>query len=98
MDGMYDIAILGAGPAGANLARLIGERYRVILLDRRDLRGENPENPARTCCGGLLAPDAQKLIARLGLCLPKDILVDPQLFAVRALDLNGGMERLYPRF
>jgi flavin-dependent dehydrogenase len=24
---MYDIAIIGAGPAGARLARLIGQRY-----------------------------------------------------------------------
>lgn len=95
---MYDVVIIGAGPAGANLARLIGARYRVLLLDRRDLSGEDPHNPAVKCCGGLLAPDAQKLIAHLGLCLPKDILVDPQLFAVRTIDLTSGLERLYQRF
>jgi flavin-dependent dehydrogenase len=41
---MYDIAIIGAGPAGATLARLIGHRYRVLLVDKRPLgrpdRGE----------------------------------------------------------
>ncbi len=95
---MYDIVIVGSGPAGANLARLIADQYKVLLIDKRDLGNENPRNLANKCCGGLLAPDAQKMIAKLGLCLPKDILVDPQLFAVRAIDLTNHLERLYQRF
>ncbi len=73
---MYDIVIVGAGPAGANLARLIGEKYKVLLLDKRDLENNNPERRMHKCCGGLLAPDAQKMIAKLGLGIPKDVLVD----------------------
>ncbi|MGN6710457.1 FAD-binding protein [Anaerocolumna jejuensis] len=95
---MYDIVIVGSGPAGANLARLIGNKYKVLLIDRRDLADENPKNQAIKCCGGLLAPDAQKMIARLGLGIPKDILVDPQLFAVRTIDLANNLEKLYQRF
>jgi len=95
---MYDIVIVGSGPAGANLARLIGDKYKVLLLDKRDLENENPKNFANKCCGGLLAPDAQKMIAKLGLGIPKDILVDPQLFAVRTIDLTNNLERLYQRF
>jgi len=95
---MYDIVIVGAGPAGANLARLIGEKYKVLLLDKRDLENNNPERRMHKCCGGLLAPDAQKMIAKLGLGIPKDVLVDPQLFAVRAIDLTNNLERLYQRF
>lgn len=95
---MYDVAIIGSGPAGANLARLIANKYKVLLLDKRDLGNENPKNLANKCCGGLLAPDAQKMIAKLGLWLPKDILVNPQLFAVRAIDLTNNLERLYQRF
>ncbi|MEL7609461.1 MAG: FAD-binding protein [Bacillota bacterium] len=95
---MYDIAIVGAGPAGANLARLIADRYRVLLIDKRELENKSPQKPANKCCGGLLAPDAQKMIAKLGLGIPKDILVDPQLFAVRAVDLANNLERLYQRF
>lgn len=68
---MYDIAIVGSGPAGANLARLIGDKYRVLLIDKRDLENENPKNLSNKCCGGLLAPDAQKMIAKLGLGIPK---------------------------
>jgi flavin-dependent dehydrogenase len=95
---MYDIAIVGSGPAGANLARLIGDKYKVLLIDKRDLENENPKNRANKCCGGLLAPDAQKMIASLGLGIPKDILVNPQLFAVRTIDLSNNLERLYQRF
>jgi len=95
---MYDIAIIGAGPAGANLARLIADKYKVLLIDKRDLDNKNPENRLTKCCGGLLAPDAQKMIAKLGLGVPKDILVDPQLFAVRTIDLTNNQERLYQRF
>lgn len=95
---MYDIVIVGSGPAGANLARLIGDRYKVLLIDKRDLEDANPKNLTNKCCGGLLAPDAQKMIAKFGLGIPKDILVDPQLFAVRTIDLTNNIERLYQRF
>jgi len=95
---MYDVIIIGAGPAGANLARLIGNKYQVLLIEKRDLEIENPNRRLRKCCGGLLAPDAQKMIVRLGLGIPKDLLVDPQLFAVRTIDLSNNLERLYQRF
>jgi len=95
---MYDIAIIGSGPAGANLARLIGDKYKVLLMDRRDMEKENAIYNTNKCCGGLLAPDAQKMIAKLGLGIPKDVLVNPQLFAVRAIDLTNNLERLYQRF
>ncbi len=95
---MYDIVIVGAGPAGANLARLIGDKYKVLLIDKRELENENPKKLTNKCCGGLLAPDAQKMIARLGLGIPKDVLVNPQLFAVRTIDLTHKLERLYQRF
>lgn len=95
---MYDITIIGAGPAGANLARLIEDKYKVLLIDKRDLENHNPKQSMCKCCGGLLAPDAQKMIAKLGLGIPKDILVNPQLFAVRTIDLNNNLERLYQRF
>lgn len=97
---VYDVAIIGAGPAGATLARLIGRQYRVLVVDRRQL-----DRPARSgpsdhgkCCGGLLAPDAQQVFGQMGLGLPHLVLVSPQLFVVRAMDLRSGMERFYQRF
>lgn len=93
----YDIAIVGAGPAGCTLARLLDKNYSVLLLDKRDLtRGDYPGNSK--CCGGLLAPDAQKMLGRLGMAVPASVLVDPQLFLVRTIDFDNQMERYYQRF
>ena len=63
----YDIAIIGAGPAGCTLARLLDRSYRVLLLDKRDLSSEEYPGMSK-CCGGLLAPDAQKMLGRMGNC------------------------------
>ncbi|MBW1941496.1 MAG: FAD-binding protein [Deltaproteobacteria bacterium] len=94
---MFDIAIIGAGPAGATLARLIGEKYKVLLVDKRQL-SDTPEGfSSGKCCGGLLAPDAQRMLSKLGLGLPKRVLEEPQLFVVRAIDLQQGLEGYYQR-
>lgn len=90
----FDIAIIGGGPAGATLARLLDKKFRVILIDGKTTE----ENSFRKCCGGLLSPDAQKAFAEFDLTLPKDILVDPQIFSVRTIDLQTKQERHYQRF
>ena len=97
MPHMYDIAIIGAGPAGATLARLIGDQYKVLLIERRRLPDESEGFSALKCCGGLLAPDAQMMLSKLGLGLPKNVLEDPQLFVVKSIDLRQGLERYYQR-
>lgn len=93
---MYDIAVIGAGPAGATLARLVGRKYKVLLLDRRELVGTG-DGCYEKCCGGLIAPDAQYMLAKLGLGVPKEILVGPQLFTVRTIDIQNSIERYYQR-
>lgn len=93
---LYDVLIVGGGPAGSSLARLIAHKYSVALLDKRFSPGN--KRRAYKTCGGLLAPDAQKMLARMGVALPRDVLVDPQIFAVRAIDLATARERYYQRF
>ena len=88
----YDIAILGLGPAGATLARLLDPAFSVLALDRKRQNGGFCKP-----CGGLLAPDAQKAMARLSLSLPSRILVDPQIFSVRTFDIAAGLRRDYQR-
>jgi len=88
---MYDISIIGLGPAGATLARLLNKKYKVIVIDRKN-------NKTGKCCGGLLSPDAQKILAQFDICLPKDILADPQIFSVKTIDLDNNIERFYQRF
>jgi len=95
---MYDIAIVGAGPAGSTLARLLGPNYRVLLVDRRRLDREHTQGELAKPCGGLLAPAAQAELARQGLGVPASVVTGPQLFAVRTLDLVADLERLYQRF
>lgn len=95
---MYDIAIVGAGPAGSTVARLLGDWYRVLLVDRRRLDSRPATGALKKTCGGLLAPAAQHELARQGLGVPARVVVGPQLFAVRTLDLDEGIERLYQRF
>ncbi len=96
---MYDIIIVGAGPAGSNFARLVDKftDYRVCLIDKRRLELE--ENLTRSkACGGLLSPDAQHMLARLGITIPVDILEDPQLFSVRTIDFDNELDRHYQRY
>ena len=94
---MYDIAIIGAGPAGATLARLLGTTYRILLIEKNLVRPSDGQEPAAKCCGGLLAPDAQRMLAIMGLGLPEQVLTGPQLFAVRAIDIPNRIERYYQR-
>ena len=88
---MYDIIIVGLGPAGSTLARLLDKKYKVLAIDKKN------ENVSK-CCGGLLSPDAQKILAKFDLSLPKDVLVDPQIFSVRTIDNANHLEKFYQRF
>lgn len=92
---MYDVLIVGGGPGGATLARLIGGKMKVLLIEGRDLL--NPGEGQEKCCGGLLNSDAQQMLARFGLGVPEEVLAGPQLFTVRTMDLTTGLERYYPR-
>ena len=86
---IFDIIIIGAGPAGATFARLASRKYKILLIDKKRNRGK--------CCGGLIAPDAQKILAGFDIGLPKNIISDPQLFYVRSIDLNTKNEGKYQR-
>ena len=87
----YSIVVVGAGPAGCNFARRVDYRkYDVLLLDGTAQRGEK-------VCAGLLSPDAQDLLAEYDICIPSEILVSPQLFSVRTIDLAAENIRHYRR-
>lgn len=90
---VYDIAIIGAGPAASVFAKEIAHLQpdlKIIIID-----GQSPDSAKP--CGGLLAPDAQKLLARFDLVLPKSILEDPQIFAVETIDIEQRLVRYYTR-
>lgn len=89
----YDLAIIGSGPAGATLGRLIDSSIRTIIIDKKSDRPDSFSKP----CGGLLAPDAQKSLSKYEITLPKEVLVDPQIFSVKTIDLRSNLIRHYQR-
>ena len=89
----FDLAIIGSGPAGATLARLADSDLRTVIIDKKTDKPGGFQKP----CGGLLAPDAQKALSRYDITLPKEVLVDPQIFSVKTMDLRSGITRHYQR-
>jgi geranylgeranyl reductase len=92
---MYDIVIIGAGPAGSSLARELPRNLKTAIIDKRTLKGDRPE--FHRSCGGLLSPDAQIQLAGMNLALPASVLVNPQIFSVHSSDLATGRSQFYPR-
>lgn len=93
---MYDVVIIGAGPAGSTLARMLDSNKKIFIIDKRNMnQSQSPQY--EVCCGGLLAPDAQKMLAKLGLGLPNEVIVGPQMFSVKTLDFDNDIERYYQR-
>lgn len=88
---VYDIIVVGAGPAGSTFARQAASAGRSILL----IDAQTEAN--KKSCGGLLAPDAQKALANFDITLPKNILADPQIFSVKTIDLCERKIRYYQR-
>ncbi len=93
MSDIYDVAVVGAGPAGALLAGELSAKrpeLRILLINGQSEMRKKP-------CGGLLAPDAQRFFAELDMTLPSSILADPQIFTVETIDLVSGQVRCYQR-
>ena len=86
--GIYDIAIIGLGVAGSNLAAQLQPHLKVIALDKKDDKGHCFDNFFHKPCGGLLSEGGQKALAKQGLNLPSDVLVTPQIFAINTIDFG----------
>lgn len=89
----YDVAVIGAGPAGAVFASCLSRLrpdLKVLLIDGQT------ENRKKVC-GGLLAPDAQKVLSMFDLTVPRAVLSDPQIFDVMTMDLGNRCVRYYQR-
>jgi geranylgeranyl reductase len=81
---------VGAGAAGCACALSLASGTKALLIDMR-------QHCDGRCCGGLLAPDAQAALGRLGFELPSGVRVEPEPRIVHVLDLESGREQNYTR-
>lgn len=93
---MRDVIIIGGGPAGSTLARLIGKDFNVLVIDKKN--SDESKTTFKKPCGGLIAPDAQRALARFQLQIPTEVLANPQIFAVKTIDLQSKRITHYQRF
>ncbi len=91
-----DVCIIGAGPAGAQCARLLAthHNYSITLIDQRVFDGLKGSQKA---CGGLLSSHAQKELRNVKLNLPDAIKIEPQLNCVSTYDFQQQLHRFYKR-
>ena len=86
--GVYDVAIIGLGVAGSNLAANLKPHLKVIAIDKKDKEGDCFDDNFHKPCGGLLSEGGQKALAKQGLNLPNEVLVNPQIFAINTIDFG----------
>jgi len=92
---MYDLVIIGGGPAGATLARLASDLGRVLVIEKRPATAD-PHSPHwLKPCGGMLVPEGVEALSRMGLSIPQEVLVRPQPLRVRLVDFGSGRQRYY---
>lgn len=79
----YDVAIVGAGPAGSAVASLLaGGGYRVALIERAKFPRPKP-------CAEYLSPEASRVLARLGVLEEIRRLPHARLSGMRVVSPDG---------
>jgi len=84
----YDVAIIGAGPAGCIAAKCLAKKYTVLLVDYRSLPRSKP-------CGGLLVSQAIEELKQFG--LSDDFVVPPQTLDIEYVDFDNNTRKTIPK-
>ena len=61
MNSMYDVAIIGLGPAGSTLARLLSKEFKIIAIDKKYTINNGFQKP----CGGLLSLPCSRSLCKI---------------------------------
>ncbi|MBQ6003491.1 MAG: FAD-dependent monooxygenase [Clostridia bacterium] len=85
----YDIIVIGAGPAAGIFTAMADSSLSILKIDG-SREGGKP-------CGGLLAPQTVKALKDIGLTVPEEVRVSPEVRYIRTMDIGTGRERDYPR-
>lgn len=94
----YDVAIIGAGPAGSHLLRLLQDRnLKIAIVDSRNLDQAYEGKGRIKSCGGMIAPDAQKILKKHKINLPSDVFDAVQPQYVKTFDAKSGIVKNYKR-
>jgi len=80
---MVSVAIVGAGPAGCELARRLSAEFEVFLIDPRSFPRNKP-------CGGILIEEAVEFLEEL--CPPKEIFSIPKQLNLLYKDFDNKVE------
>ncbi|PID82946.1 MAG: hypothetical protein CSB15_00670 [Clostridiales bacterium] len=92
---IYDVFVIGLGPAGANFCSNISEKYSVFAVDSRKF--ENGVYTTSKCCGGMLNEDSQEALIEENLVIDKDVITTPQSFVVKTYDKDNDLIRQYKK-
>ncbi len=89
---MYDVAVIGLGPAGAVFAKALSSEFKVVAIDKKGQYSD-----FKKTCGGLLSPDAQKLLKKLDITLSDSVILNRQFPSVKTFALDSENIKSYSR-
>jgi flavin-dependent dehydrogenase len=80
---LYDVVIVGAGPAGCTVARYLSKNYRILLIDRLKF-------PRKKSCGGILVEESINFLKKLN--IPGSLFSVPRYVDLKLLDWDNNIE------